>query len=229
MPRAIEAVIFDVDGVLVDSEPLWRSVEREVFGELGIEVSDADLVETMGVPIREVVELWYRRRPWDGPSREEVADAILDGVAGAIERRGALNDGAAEAIDYFDRLGLRLALASSSPMRLIRTVISIGGLEGRFEVVHSAEREARGKPDPAVYLSTAQRLGVVPERCLAIEDSVAGTSSAKAAGMVCIAIPEDLVRDGAFGDADLVLGSLAELDDRIWERTGTVPAGTVPG
>ena len=212
-----------MDGVLVDSEPIWRAVEREVFAGVGIEVTDEDLFETMGVRVADVVERWHRRKPWDRPSREEVARSIVERVAHAIEREGAFNREATPAIDYVDGLGLRLALASSSPMRLIQKVLSIGGLVDRFEVVLSAEDEERGKPDPAVYLSAARKLGVQPERCLAVEDSINGVRSAKDAGMVCVAVPVSGVIDGVEG-ADLVLGSIAELDDRIWASTGTVPA-----
>lgn len=221
--QAIEAVIFDMDGVLVDSEPMWRAVEREVFSRLGIDVSEEDLVETMGVPIDEVVALWHRRHPWDEPTRDEVVQTIVAGVADGIAREG-LNPGAIKAVDYFRERGLRTALASSSPMSLIRAVLSVDGLGERFEVVHSAEHEERGKPEPDVYVSTARAMGVDPERCLAIEDSLNGVRSAKAAGMVCIALPETPPDDGPFGDADLVIRSLAELDDRIWSATDTVPA-----
>ena len=222
-PRSIEAVVFDMDGVLVDSEPIWRAVERDVFGGLGIEVSDEDLFETMGVRVADVVARWHRRSPWDEPSREDVARSIVDRVAEAIEREGAFHQEAIPAIDYVAGLGLRLALASSSPMRLIRSVLSIGGLADRFEVILSAEDEERGKPDPAVYLSAARELGVPPERCLAVEDSINGVRSAKEAGMVCVAVPVSGVTDG-FEGADLVLGSIEEFDDRVWAGTGTVPA-----
>jgi HAD superfamily hydrolase (TIGR01509 family) len=222
-PRPIEAVVFDMDGVLVDSEPIWRTVERDVFAGVGIEVTDLNLLETMGVRVGDVVERWHRRSPWDEPSRVEVARQIVDGVADAIEREGAFDHEAIPAIDYVEGLGLRLALASSSPMRLIRSVLSLGGLVDRFEVVLSAEDEERGKPDPAVYLSAARELGVLPARCLAVEDSINGVRSAKGAGMICVAVPVSGVTDG-FDGADLVLGSIAEFDDRIWASTGTVPA-----
>jgi sugar-phosphatase len=106
---------------------------------------------------------------------------------------------------------------------LIRAVLSLGGLADRFQVVLTAEDEEHGKPDPAVYVSAARVLGVTPERCLAVEDSVNGVRSAKAAGMVCVAIPVSGVTDG-FEAADLILGSIAEFDDRIWAATGTVPS-----
>jgi sugar-phosphatase len=225
-PHVIEAVVFDMDGVLVDSEPIWRAVERDVFGGLvGVEVTDEDLFETMGVRVGDVVARWHRRFPWDEPSREDVARSIVDRVAEAIEREGAFHREAIRAIDYVDGLGLRLALASSSPMRLIRAVLSIGGLDDRFEVVLSAEDEERGKPDPAVYLSAARELGVPPDRCLAVEDSINGVRSAKDAGMVCVAVPVSGVTDG-FEGADLVLGSIEEFDERVWAGTGTVPVAT---
>jgi sugar-phosphatase len=225
VPRPIEAVVFDMDGVLVDSEPMWREVEKEVFGELGVALTDDDLVQTMGVRIGEVVARWYARRPWTGPSPDDVERTIVEAVAERIEAHGRPEDGAAAAIDVVDRLGLRLALASSSPMRLIEAVLSLGDLAGRFEVVVSAEEEERGKPDPAVYLSAARALGVVPERCLAIEDSVAGVGAAKAAGMVCVVVPDPLVPRERFAHADVILRSMREFDDRIWDATGTEPVG----
>ena len=222
-PRPIEAVVFDMDGILLDSEPIWRAVERGVFASVGIEVTDEDLIETMGVRIADVVERWHRRHPWTEPGREQVVATIVERVAETIRRDGALNEEAVRAVDHARKLGLRLALASSSPMRLIGAVLSLGGLAKRFDAVLSAEDEERGKPDPAVYLSAARALDVAPERCLAVEDSINGVRSAKAAGMVCVAVPAAGAVDG-FGEADLVLGSLAEFDDRIWTSTGTAPA-----
>jgi beta-phosphoglucomutase-like phosphatase (HAD superfamily) len=222
--RPIEAVLFDMDGILVDSEPVWRAVEQEVFAGLGLELTDEDLRETMGVRIADVVELRYRTYPWEEPTREAVVDEIVGGVAHAIADGGALNEGAARAVDYVRGLGLRAGLASSSPMSLIRAVLSMGGLADRFDVVLTAEDEERGKPDPAVYLSAARRLGVAAERCLAVEDSINGVRSAKTAGMVCVAVPAEPAADDGFGGADLVLRSIAEFDDRIWVSTGTVPA-----
>jgi HAD superfamily hydrolase (TIGR01509 family) len=221
--RPIEAIVFDMDGVLVDSEPIWRAVERDVFAGVGIDVTDEDLLSTMGVRVADVVARWHRRHPWDEPSRERIAETIVDRVADTIERQGALNDGAASAIDYIGGLGLPMALASSSPMRLIRAVLSMGGLTERFAVVLTAEDEAQGKPDPAVYLSAARRLGVSAERCLAVEDSINGVRAAKAAGMVCVAVPAGGAGADGFGEADLVLSSLGEFDDRVWTGTGSVP------
>jgi mannitol-1-/sugar-/sorbitol-6-/2-deoxyglucose-6-phosphatase len=112
-------------------------------------------------------------------------------------------------------------------MPLIRAVLSLEGLIDRFDVVVSAEDEEHGKPHPAVYLSAARALAVPPERCVAVEDSLNGVRSAKAAGMRCIAVPaeEQVAR---FAEADLVLGSIAELDDGIWSNLGVMPAPDAP-
>lgn len=215
--------MFDMDGVLIDSEPIWRAVEREVFAGVGIELTDEDLYPTMGVRIADVVDRWYGRHPWSGPSLREVEEAIVHGVVHAIEEEGALLDGAVRAVGHVRDLGLRLALASSSPMPLIRAVLSLGGLAPLFDVVVSGEDEEHGKPDPAVYLSAAGRLGVAPDRCLAVEDSINGVRSAMAAGMVCVAVTAVGVDHERLAEADLVLGSVEELDDRIWAATGTTP------
>jgi sugar-phosphatase len=225
--RPIEAVVFDMDGVLIDSEPIWRAVERDVFAGVGLELTEEDLFPTMGVRIADVVERWYRRHPWPEPSRQATAEAIVDGVVRAIGERGALLDGATDAVDHVRGLGLRVALASSSPMPLIRAVLSLGGLAGRFDAVVSGEDEELGKPDPAVYLSAARRLHVRPERCLAVEDSINGVRAAKAAGMICVAVPAVGADDGIAAEADLVLGSIRELGNGMWQRVGAVPVRSV--
>ena len=225
--RRIEAVVFDMDGVLIDSEPMWRAVEREVFMGVGIELSEEDLFPTMGVRIADVVDRWYSRHPWSEPSREVIAEAIVDGVVRAIRERGRLLEGATAAVDRVRALGLRVALASSSPMSLIQAVLSLDGLAGRFDAVVSGEDEEIGKPDPAVYLSAARALEVPPGRCLAVEDSINGVRAAKAAGMLCVAVPGVGADDGIAAEADLVLGSIGELRDDTWARIGAVPVGPV--
>jgi mannitol-1-/sugar-/sorbitol-6-/2-deoxyglucose-6-phosphatase len=222
-PILIEAVVFDMDGVLIDSEPLWRSVERERLGTVGVDLTDDDLMQTMGVPIHEVVGMWHRRHPWQEPTPKELAEDIVGRVAQAIARGGDLREGAVDAVGYFRGLGVRLAVASSSPRRLIDAVLALGLPAEWFDVILSGDGSERGKPDPAIYLSAARELGVAPERCLAVEDSLNGVRSAKAAGMVCVAIPEAPPVDGRFDRADLVLGSLHELDGRVWPATGTMP------
>lgn len=215
----ISAVIFDMDGVLIDSEPFWQESEMEVFGRLGLALTREMCMQTMGLRVDEVVEYWRRRHTFEGAPAGALEDAIVGGVVERILAKGEAKDGTAHALGFFRAKGLRVALASSSAYRLIRAVAERLGLAGEFEVVYSAEEEEYGKPHPGVYLSTARRLGVTPAECVAIEDSFNGVLAAKAARMKCVAVPEPLQRrDPRFSIADAVLDSLAELNEETWQR-----------
>jgi mannitol-1-/sugar-/sorbitol-6-/2-deoxyglucose-6-phosphatase len=171
--------------------------------------------QTMGFRVNEAVAHWYERHPWTGPSVDEVVEDLVAGVVDAIGARGEPMAGVDEAIAFLQQQGVRLAIASSSYYRVIDAVLRRLGLSDAFEVVHSAEDEANGKPHPAVYLTAAAKLGVEPAACVAIEDSPNGVVSAKRAGMICVAVPDaGSEADPRFSDADLTLPSLAELPDR---------------
>lgn len=219
VPAALGAVVFDMDGILIDTEPVWRRVETEVFARLGVELSDADCRETMGVRIDEAVQFWYRRDPWPGSPPAEVAHRIVAGVIDHVRAHGAPMEGALAAVATVRAAGLLCAVASSSPPQLIAAVLEKLGLLDAVDVTRSAAREARGKPAPDVYLSTARALGLPPEGCLAIEDSVNGLISARAAGMPCVVIPDALTADDPrLGQATLRLSSLNDLDALCLER-----------
>lgn len=205
------AVIFDMDGLLIDTEPVWRRVERDVFGTLGLHLTDEQGMETMGVRVNEVAALWYDRHPWQGPSVEEVARRIVGGVIAHVRAEGEPNPGVRAALEQIVAVGLPIAIASSSSLDLIAAVITRLGLAPFISAVASAEHEAEGKPHPAVYLTAARLLGVSPECCAAFEDSPNGVLSAKAAGMYCIAVPDKhLAGDARLRAADLTLSSLED-------------------
>ncbi len=206
----LAAAIFDLDGLLIDSEPLWRRAEIELFSAVGVALSDADCAETTGLRIDEVVAWRHRRSPWTGLPPAALAERIVDRVCELIAAEGAGKPGAAAAVARCAGAGLRLAVASSSPERLIHVALFRLGLASAFGHVVSAEHERYGKPHPAVLLSTAARLGVPPEGCLVLEDSLNGVIAAKAARMRCIAVPE--VDDPRFALADVRLSSLLALD-----------------
>jgi sugar-phosphatase len=214
----ISVVIFDMDGVLIDSEPFWQESEIEAFGLLGLALTREMCMQTMGLRVDEVVEYWRRRHAFDGAPADTLEDAIIGGVVERILSKGEAKEGAAHALEFFRAKGLRVALASSSAYRLIGAVTERLGLSGEFEVVYSAEEEEYGKPHPGVYLSTARRLGVPPAECVAIEDSFNGVLAAKSARMKCVAVPEAAQRhDPRFSIADAVLDSLADLDEEVWQ------------
>jgi sugar-phosphatase len=209
---SIRAVVLDMDGLLIDTEPVWRSAEKEVFADLGIELTEADLLDSTGVRIDELAAL---RLPLDGAGPAEVADRITNQVVDYVKRAGEPMPGVPEAIALFGRSDLRLAIASSSPERLIDAVCTRLRLVD-IDVRCSALDEAHGKPAPDVYLAAARRLGLSPARCLALEDSPSGVVAAKDAGMTCVAVPDPLLTgDPRYDRADLVLPSLTELTEPL--------------
>ncbi len=211
----IRAAIFDMDGLLIDSEPFWQQAELEGFGVAGLTLSQRDLSQTVGMRIDEVVTYWLDRRPWDIDKHPPggVQDRIVDRVIRLVEERGEPMPGVLSALTLCEDLGLRLAVASSSSLRIIEAVLCRLELRQRFEVVQSAEHEPRGKPDPAVFLSAARALGLPPASCVALEDSIMGLLAAGAASMRCIIVPDPRLRhDPALTEADVVLDTLAGLD-----------------
>jgi sugar-phosphatase len=223
-----------MDGVLIDTEPVWRAAQSDVFDGFGVALSEGDLLDSTGQPIEELIPVWRRRpvaggemavRADPGLTDTEIADLIVDRVIAHVTAEGQPMPGVTAAIALFERCGLRLAIASSSPLRLIDAVCDRLGLT-RIEVRCSAMDEARGKPAPDVYLAAARRLGVAAASCLALEDSPAGIASARSAGMRCVAVPDPLLAaDPRYREADLVLESLTRLDEAALRRLG-VP---VPG
>ncbi len=209
---AFDAVIFDMDGVLIDSEPLWRVAETRAMNAIGVPMVEEDGFLTMGLRTDEVVEFWFARHPWKTPTKREVEAAITREVIALIRERGEPMPGAAAAIGLVRQQRLKVGLASSSSSDIIAAVLEKLGFTALFDVTQSAEHEPWGKPHPAVYIECARRLGVAPDRCLAIEDSPAGVLAAKAARMSCIAVPApELLGDNRYCIADRQLTNLTEL------------------
>jgi HAD superfamily hydrolase (TIGR01509 family) len=186
-----QAVVFDMDGTLIDSEPIWRMAEVSVFNAIGVPLTEEECSQTVGVRIDKVVEYWFQRRPWQGVSLPEVETRIVNEVAQIFREKGEAKPDAIRCIQELNALGIPLAVASASPARLIQSNIESLGVVDAFKVIHSAEDEVAGKPHPAVYLSTVRKLGVDPKDCVAFEDSLHGIDAARAAGLFCIAIKED--------------------------------------
>ena len=207
------ATLFDMDGLLIDSEILWHKAEVEIFGRLGVPIDERTDRTTKGMYVNKVVDYWFERYPWSGPTPDQVVDELLERVGELVEREGELMPGALRAVDLAAGRG-PVALASSTPLALIHRCLAHFSLDDRFVSVHSAEFEPYGKPHPGVFLTAASSLRVDPARCLVFEDSALGVLAGKAASMFVVAVPthEDRVQP-AFAIADLVLDSLEELDD----------------
>lgn len=210
------ALLFDMDGVLIDSEPLWRRAEIEIFGGVGLELTEGDCAQTQGLRIDDAVAYWFTRSPWKKTSCEEIAQAIVRRVGELIRSDGKPLPGVHESIEEATRHGWRIGLASSSSHELIDTVLDHFDLTEAFEVRLSAETEPFGKPHPAVYLAAAGSLAIPATRCIAIEDSLNGVISALAAQMKCIAIPApESQNDPKFRVATLQLSSLTHLAEAL--------------
>jgi HAD superfamily hydrolase (TIGR01509 family) len=224
-PARLKAAILDMDGLLIDSEPMWREAEAAVFAALGTQLSEAEMLSTMGRRVLEVVEHWRRERPWPGaetgdPDDPTIAGRIVDLMVAGVAARGRPMPGVQEAVGLLRRSGLAIAIASSSPPRLIDAACARLGLEW-IQVRCSALDEVSGKPAPDVYLTASRRLGLDPGACLAVEDSPNGVLAARAAGMRCVAVPDPhLAGDERYRVADRVLGSLAELDVALLRELG---------
>ncbi|WP_143305190.1 hexitol phosphatase HxpB [Chitinophaga vietnamensis] len=215
----IDTVIFDMDGLLVDSEPLWGIAMREVFSTVGVTLSPELTHKTTGLRTKEVVSYWHNHFKWDGKSAEQVTQEIIDSVTYKITTKGRSMEGLQYILDYFKAKGFKIGLASSSPMSLIRAVLEHLGISDYFQAVYSAEFESYGKPHPAVYLACAQALGSDPLHCIAFEDSVTGMIAAKAARMKTVVVPEPHNRqDMRYALADVKLDSLLQFNDDTLQR-----------
>ena len=212
----MQAVIFDMDGVIVDSEGLWRQAERAVFAEVGLSLSDADCEKTMGMRSDEVIAYWYGLAPWSGASIEEVETRLTRRMLTLISEKATTMAGAEHAISIAREAGLELGLASSSCPDLINGVLKKFGLEDSFKVACSAINEEFGKPHPAVFLTAARMLGASPSACVAIEDSAAGVRAALDASMRVIAVPPShLFDEPAFDGVHTKLKSLQDLEPEM--------------
>jgi HAD superfamily hydrolase (TIGR01509 family) len=207
----IEAVVFDLDGVLIDSEPVWEEVRRDVVAAHGGHWAPDAQRRLMGMSTQE----WARYLSEDlgvGLPPDRVAALVIERMADRYARQLPLMPGAVDAVR---RLAEHwpLGLASSSPPVLIETVLSEASIRSLFAVTVSTEEVAHGKPAPDVYLTAAERLGVQPDRAAAVEDSSNGLRSAAAAGLRVIAIPHPRYPPApdALSLASVVLASLAEL------------------
>jgi HAD superfamily hydrolase (TIGR01509 family) len=207
----IEAVVFDLDGVLIDSEPVWEQVRRQLVAERGGHWTTGAQRRLMGMSTGE----WARYLSEDlgvGLPPDTVARLVIERMAARYTERLPLMPGAVEAVRRL-AADWPLGLASSSPPSLIAVVLDTASLRACFTAVMSTEQVARGKPAPDIYLAVAGQLGRPPGRCAAVEDSSNGLRSAAAAGLRVIAIPHPRYPPDpdALGRAAAVLHGLAEL------------------
>ncbi|PLL44215.1 2-deoxyglucose-6-phosphatase, partial [Klebsiella michiganensis] len=151
--RQIHAAIFDMDGLLIDSEPLWDKAELEVMASLGVDISRRhEMPDILGLRIDLVVDLWFAQQPWKGPDRAEVTARIINRAIQLVEEARPLLPGAREAVAMCKAQGLKIGLASASPLRMLEKVLTMFELRDQFDALASAEGLPFSKPHPQVYL-----------------------------------------------------------------------------
>jgi len=216
---SIEAIIFDMDGVLIDSENLWQEAEVALFADLGVELDDELLAQTRGLVTSEMVNHWCSRFGIDSAEPEELMRRYDQGMVQRMRNGIPLQEGAREALFFFREKGLPVALASCSTHDHIDAVLDSHGLRDQFDVVVSAAGTMPGKPHPQVYLHTAEKLGVEPSRCLAIEDTFFGMLSALSARMKVVVMPDrDEFDQPRFWAAHVKIASLKEINEELYMK-----------
>lgn len=209
----INTVLFDMDGLLLDTEPLWGEVMLHVARRHNIPISGDRFKETTGLRIYEVTEYWAHKYPWKGATPHQVAEEILDEIIVAAKKRGGVMPGAIDALKLLRNNNYKTGLASSSPMRMIDELLGFYDLKQYFDIIVSADAVELGKPHPAVYLHAAKQLGVNPLECVVLEDSINGFLAGKSARMKVIMVPDVLnYHKPEFMLAEARLTSLEEFD-----------------
>ena len=210
----IKAVIFDMDGVMIDSEPLWEKTERILLARRDIEYNPTYRDQIVGLNQNDSGKLLI--------DTFELKETVEDIISERVEILTAIYEEELEVvldlIPLLDNLRdnkFKLAVASSSPLRVINFVLDMFSLQEYFPVVVSGECTENGKPHPDIYLHTAKRLEVEPSECAAIEDSINGVKSAKAAGMYCIAVPDKRLSQMEFQNADIIVPNLNRINSDL--------------
>jgi sugar-phosphatase len=183
-----DAVIFDMDGLLIDSEPCWQSAGKETLLQWGHILSTEQYHQTTGLRTEEWIEHWFLHFGINPIYKQEAVNTIIQKAVEKIDKEAVLMRGAEQILEKMQS-SYKVGLATSSPMMLVEVVLPKLNLKKPVDVICSAEFLPYGKPHPQVYLDCAEQLGVSPLRCLAFEDSYNGMIAAKAARMKCVVVP----------------------------------------
>lgn len=211
----LNTVIFDMDGLLIDSEPMWEEAGRETLESYGVIMSTPEYHTTTGLRTREWIEWWFTYFGIDLKHSREAEDLIHQKAIEKIGVDAMAMPGLDHILSFFADRGFRIGLATSSPLALVDVVVDKLNIRRRIHAFASAENLLYGKPHPEVYLNCAKALDTSPVECICFEDSVNGMIAAKAARMKCVVIPSVAAAgDKRFGLADLMLRSLLDFDEQ---------------
>ena len=205
----LNTVIFDIDGLLIDSEPLWNQAAEEVLKDYGVNLTEEQYKTTTGLRTKEFVHWWFNYYQIGESEHAKAEKKIVQSVLQKIEQHAQVMPGLAYIFDFFYKKGFKIGLATSSPQELIDLVIKMTGIKDYLNATASAEDLTYGKPHPQVYLNCAEKMDATPTECICFEDSFNGMIAAKAARMKCVVVPHySQLKDEKWGAADLKLSSL---------------------
>ena len=212
----LDTVIFDMDGLLIDSEPLWEEAGVELLARYGCKLTNEQYLSSTGLRTREWLEHWFKFFDLEMDTLQRAESRIIDGVSEKIKQRGSAMAGTHYIFDYFRKKGFKIGVATSSPMSLADLVLNQIQVMTLVDAVTSAEHLPYGKPHPQVYLNCAAALGSDAAHTLCFEDSVNGMISAKAAKMKCVVVPgKHQQQIPQWGLADLRISSLQNFNDLL--------------
>jgi len=216
----VEGFIFDMDGVLIDSEPIYFEIEKSTFIHFGANVEEEEHHTYVGVTLASMFEQVQKKHLLDC-TVEQMLEFHVKHVMDVIREHPELQpfNGLTDWLDWLKQSGIPMVVASSSPRALIELILEKLDIRHFFEGMISGEEVAHGKPAPDIFLRAAEILGVAPERCMVIEDSRNGVRAAKSAGMRCIGHQNPGSGNQNLGEADVVIHSYAEL----WELRNQLP------
>lgn len=198
-----------MDGLLIDSEPLWQEAADEVFKLYGFSLTHEQYITTTGLRTKEFVQWWFNKFNLGDEELARAEKKIIDVVLYKVQRKGTVMSGVQYIFDFFQKKNFKIGLASSSPQELIDVVVDMIGIKPYLHATASAEFLPYGKPHPQVYLNCAEMLQSHPTECICFEDSFNGMIAAKAARMKCVVVPHhSQQKEERWGAADLKLSSL---------------------
>ncbi|HMK05847.1 MAG TPA: hexitol phosphatase HxpB [Ferruginibacter sp.] len=213
---ALNTVIFDMDGLLIDSEPLWNEAANDTFRNYGIQLTATEYAKTTGLRTKEFLEFWFTHFKIPPVRIAEAEKRIIKTVIGLVKQKGEALPGVPYIFDFFVKRNFNIGLATSSPPDLINVIIDLLELRPYLRAISSANELAYGKPHPEVYLNCAEKLKVPPGQCICFEDSYNGMIAAKAAKMKCVMIPAPADQNKPVWEAaDLKISSLYDFNDGL--------------